>query len=82
MSDSLDEAGLELLARAIVERLDLHTRLLEDVHAACCEEAEGPSPLMEMLKQELGEVRASIDRQTRALDRLTAALQSRPSANL
>jgi len=71
MSDDLE--GLRGLAEAIVERLDLHTPMLEDIHAACCEEPDGdsPSPLVE----ELREMRASIDRQTGALDALTAELR-------
>lgn len=76
MQDDLDVEGLEKLAVAIVERLDLHTPMLEDIHAACCEEPDenAPSPLIE----ELREMRASIDRQTRALDGLTAELRRRP----
>jgi len=77
MNDELDVEGLEKLAIAIVERLDFHTPLLEDIHAACCEdpdEGTPPSPLVE----ELREMRASIDRQTRALDALTAELRRRP----
>jgi len=77
MGEYLDELdGLGELAKAIVERLDLHTPMLEDIHAACCEDPDeaGPSPLVE----ELREMRASIDRQTRALDALTAELRHRP----
>lgn len=77
MSDHLDEMdGLRELAEAIVERLDFHTPLIEDIHAACCEQPDedGPSPLVEELRQ----MRASIDRQTRALDDLTAELRRRP----
>jgi len=72
----LDVEGLGQLAEAIIERLDLHTPMLEDIHAACCEDPDedGPSPLIE----ELREMRASIDRQTRALDGLTAELRRRP----
>jgi hypothetical protein len=75
MQDDLDVVGLEKLAVAIVERLDLQTTMLEDIHAACCEEPDEdrPSPLVE----ELREMRASIDRQTRALDALTAELRRR-----
>jgi len=64
------------LGTSVVERLDLHTSLLNDIHAACFEELgeDGPSPLM----AELREMRASIDRQTRALDDLTAELRRRP----
>ena len=71
MGEYLDELdGIGELAKAIVERLDLHTPMLEDIHAACCEEPDetGPSPLM----QELREMRASIDRLTVAIDKLSA----------
>jgi hypothetical protein len=74
MSDHLDELGLKWLAHAIVERLDVHTPLLEDIHAACCEESDGPSPLVE----ELRFMREAINRQTAALEALTAELHRRP----
>jgi hypothetical protein len=76
MNDELDDEGLEKFAVAIVDRLDLHTSMLEDIREACCEDPDenSPSPLIE----ELREMRASIDRQTRALDGLTAELRRRP----
>lgn len=66
----------ELLVQ-VASALGPMTGMLEDIHAACCEEPDendGPSPLMQLLRDKFDEMRDSIDRQTRALDRLTAVI--------